>query len=96
MIKEINDIEIYYNALNDYISNINDILLDIPNANIKLINLIEKIDYDKNKNDKYIHMLKTIILENSESDDNESDDNESEHSDSEHSDSEHSESDDSD
>ena len=96
LIKEINDIEIYYNALNDYISNINDILLDIPNANIKLINLIEKIDYDKNKNDKYIHMLKTIILENSESDDNESDDNESEHSDSEHSDSEHSESDDSD
>jgi len=76
LLKEIKDINNYYEVLDKYTENIKDILLDIPNATIKIIQLIELLNYDKNKSNKYIQIFKNITLDD-ESSDNESSNNES-------------------
>jgi len=68
LIKNINDIDAFYETLELYTVNIKDILLDIPNANIKLIQLIEKLNYDKFKNNKYITIFNNISLDDSDLD----------------------------
>jgi len=95
LLKEIKDINNYYEVLDKYTENIKDILLDIPNATIKIIQIIELLNFDKNKNNKYIQIFKNITLDD-ESSDNESSDNESsdnESSDNESSDNESSDDD---
>ena len=71
LINNIKDSDNYYNALDKHVNNIEDTLLDVPNANLKLIQLIEYINYDKNINNKYINILKNI------SSDDDSEDNKS-------------------
>jgi hypothetical protein len=54
--------------LDKYISNIKDVMLDIPNANIKILQLIDLLPFDKNKNVKYTNIIKNIIFESDDSD----------------------------
>jgi hypothetical protein len=77
LIKNINDIDSFYETLELYTVNIKDILLDIPNANIKLIQLIEKLNYDKFKNNKYITIFNNISLDDSDTEGNSSSDSDS-------------------
>jgi hypothetical protein len=65
LLNDIDDSNKIFLSIDIFVNNIEDIMLDIPNANTILINLIENFKYD-NCN-KYIDILKNII--NNESDD---------------------------
>ena len=75
IINILNDIKDYYNmniVIEKIIGNINDILLDIPTANEKLIYLIENTNYQYNNKNNWIQLLKNIN-DDSDSSDNDSD-----------------------
>jgi hypothetical protein len=65
-LNSIYDTHIINNVLDKFIKNIEDILLDVPNANIKLIHLINHLKSNNIKKINYIDILKNI---NNDSDD---------------------------
>ena len=59
-LNEIKDKNLIYNVIDNIIKNINDILLDIPDANSKVLYIINNINYDSFKKDEIINILKEI------------------------------------
>jgi hypothetical protein len=57
---EIKNVDIIYNNLEKISNNIDDIMLDVPNANEKLLYLIENIRYNHIKKNSIINLLKDI------------------------------------
>ena len=70
---EIKDGNLIYSILEKMINNIEDIMLDIPNVNEKLLYLIDNINYNNPKKINFINILKNI---NDESDSEKESDNE--------------------
>jgi hypothetical protein len=68
---EIKNSNLITNILEKIIENIQDIMLDIPNANEKLFYLINNINYNHTKKTEFINILKNI--DESDSDDSSSD-----------------------
>ena len=64
---EIKDSNLIYSILEKIIKNIEDIMLDIPNAHDKLLYLIDNINYTNNKKTEFINILKN--LDNNDSED---------------------------
>ncbi len=74
---EIKNSNLIYSILEKIIDNIQDIMLDIPDANVKLLYLINNINYNNNKKDEFINILKNMDesdSENSTESESESDD----------------------
>lgn len=65
LLKNINEPNIIYNIIEKMVENIDDIMLDIPNADVKLIYLIEFTNFNHNNRNNLLEMLKNI---NSDSD----------------------------
>ena len=63
---EIKDGNLIYSILEKIIENINDIMLDIPNAHEKLLYLIDNINYTNNKKIQFINILKNLNESDSE------------------------------
>lgn len=61
---EINNINIIYNILEKIIENIKDIMLDIPDANNKILYIIDNIEEHPNK-ENIVNILKKIEIDNS-------------------------------
>jgi hypothetical protein len=66
---KINDVNNIYTIIEKIINNIEDIMLDIPNANSKLIYLIEYSSYIHTKKNEYIQYLNSLEDSDSEDDD---------------------------
>jgi hypothetical protein len=62
----INDAILFYNIIDNIIININDIILDIPNVNEKLLYLINNINYEHKNKDNIINILKNIDIDSDE------------------------------
>ena len=71
-LKDINHDDNILNNIEKIIENINDIILDIPDANNKLLLLINELDFDKIKKEKFINILENINNDLSEESDKES------------------------
>ena len=71
---EIKDSNLIYSILEKIIENIEDIMLDIPNANDKLLYLIDNINYNNSKKIEFINILKSINENESEMSSEEEDD----------------------
>ena len=69
-LNEINNINLIYTILDNITKNIDDIMLDVPNANEKVLNLISELTKDHPKKNEIIEILKNI---NSDSDGESSD-----------------------
>ena len=65
-LNEINNEEMIYNIIEKFINNIEDILLDIPCANEKLIYIINNLKYNHDKKNNFIEILKNIDNSDSE------------------------------
>ena len=63
---EIKDSNLVYSILEKIIKNIEDIMLDIPNAHDKLLYLIDNINYTNNKKTEFINILKNLNNNDSE------------------------------
>ena len=68
---EINNADIFYQSLDKIITNINDIILDSPDANEKIIFLINTTKYNHSKKITIINVLNN--LENSDDETNNED-----------------------
>lgn len=71
---EIKDSNLIYSILEKMIENIEDIMLDIPNAHDKLLYLIDNINYNNSKKLEFINILKDINNSDSEDSSEEDDD----------------------
>ncbi len=67
LIKNFKDNDTYYDILDKFVTNVKDIMLDVPNANIRLIHIINNLPLDKVKNNKYMNVLKNTLLDGSDS-----------------------------
>ena len=63
---EIKDSNLIYSILEKIIENIEDIILDIPNAHEKLLYLIDNINYNNSKKIEFINILKNLNESDSE------------------------------
>jgi len=80
--KNINKEYIFEN-IQKIVENINDIILDIPDANKKLLLLITEINFDNEKKNQLINILENINNDSSEDSEDSSEDNEDSSEDSE-------------
>jgi hypothetical protein len=78
---EINNTKLFYTIIEKIIENIDDIMLDIPDANTKLIYLINNIKDNYPKKEDIINILKNISNDSEDSEDSDSEDSDSEDSD---------------
>jgi len=69
IISEINNPKLFYTIIEKITDNIDDIMLDIPDANTKLIYLMNNIKDNYPKKADIINMLKNINIDSSDSDD---------------------------
>ena len=70
---EIKNSDIIYNVIEKFVNNINDTILDLPDANNKLLYIIDNIKYSNVKKNNFIDILKKIN-ESLSDDENSSDD----------------------
>jgi hypothetical protein len=68
ILNDIKDYENINNVIEKNVENINDIILDIPTANDKLIYLIENTKYQYNNKNNWIQLLKNVDDDSSDSD----------------------------
>jgi hypothetical protein len=71
---EINNTKLFYTIIEKIIENIDDIMLDIPDANTKLIYLINNIKDNYPKKEDIINILKNISNDSEDSEDSDSED----------------------
>ena len=62
ILNEINNEDIIYNSIDFFVNNIEDILLDIPCANEKLIYIMNNLKYDYIKKNDFIEILENIDI----------------------------------
>jgi hypothetical protein len=67
-LNKINDVNNIYSIIEKLINNIDDIMLDIPNAHLKLTYLIENLSYEYMKKNDFINILNNIDISDSDSD----------------------------
>jgi hypothetical protein len=82
LLYEINNTKLFFTIIEKIIENINDIMLDIPDANNKFLYLIDNIKENHPRKEYIINILKNINLDD-ESEDDESEDDKSEDDESE-------------